>query len=53
MALATLRDAILGGELRAVRIRVAGLAIFRRVFELNLMRDRLRLVTFVASDSAM
>ena len=53
VAVATLRDAIPGGELCAVRICVAGLAVFRRVFELNLMRGRLRLVTFAARDAAM
>lgn len=53
VAIATLRDAIPGGELGAVRIRVTGLTIFWRAFELNLMRGRLRLVTFLASDSAM
>ena len=46
-------DSVLGHKLAAMRIRVAGFAIRRRSFELNLMRAGKRLVTFVTSSRAV
>ena len=53
VALRALRNSILCGKLRPVRIRVTTLAIGRRALELNLVRIRQRFVTFVTSHTAM
>lgn len=53
MAFPTFCDSVLGNKLAAVRIRVAGFAIRRRSFELNLMRAGKRFVTFVTSNRAV
>jgi hypothetical protein len=47
------RDAILGRKLAAVRIGVTRLTVYGCALKLNLMCVKLRLVTFVAGDSAM
>ena len=44
---------VLGGKLRAVRIGVAALAIFRRPSKLNFVRTGERFVAFVARNRAM
>ena len=53
MAIPAFCDSVLGRELAAVRIRVAGFAILRRSFELNFVGAGERLVAFVARDPAM
>ena len=53
MAIPTFCDSVLGGELAAVRIRVAGFAILRRSLELNFVGAGKRLVAFAARGHAM
>src|SRR5689334_2127983 len=53
MAIPTFCDSVLGNKLAAMRIRVAGFAIRRRSFELNLMGAGKRFVTFVTSNRAV
>ena len=53
MAIPAFGDSVLGHKLAAMRIRVAGFAIRRRSFELNLMRAGKRFVTFATSNRAV
>ena len=53
MAISTLCDSVLGHKLAAVRIRVAGFAILRRSFELNIVGAGKHLVAFVTRHTSM
>lgn len=53
VALGALRDPVLVGKLSAVRVGVAGFAIFRRPCKLNLVRAGKNFVALGASDIAM
>lgn len=53
MAIPAFCDSVLGHKLAAVRIRVAGFAIRRRPFELNLMRAGKHFVTFATRNRAV
>jgi len=53
VAIPALGDSILGSELAAVRIRMAGFAILRRSLELNFVRAGERFVAFAAGHPAM
>lgn len=53
MAIHALGDSILGCKLAGVRIRVAGLAFFRRSLELNVVRAGRRFVALIAGNRAM
>lgn len=53
MAVPAFGDPVLGDELAAMCIGVAGFAILRRSFELNIMRALERLVTIAASHRAV